>query len=99
MNLHYVGFKCAAQIRAVVRRFERDALVATPCGPSEDGADVAARFTLEIFAFKIVRGALDVDRIRVNQRGRRLDRCFLALDFLKHGHNGPRDFLRASQRV
>lgn len=28
MNLHYVGFKWAAQIRAVVRRFERDALVA-----------------------------------------------------------------------
>jgi hypothetical protein len=30
MNLHYVGFKWAAQIRAVVRRFERDAPVATP---------------------------------------------------------------------
>jgi hypothetical protein len=32
MNLHYVGFKLAAQIRAVVRRFEGDAPVATPCG-------------------------------------------------------------------
>ena len=30
MNLHYVGFKWAAQIRAVVRRFEKDAPVATP---------------------------------------------------------------------
>ena len=30
MNLRYVGFKWAAQIRAVVRRFERDAPVATP---------------------------------------------------------------------
>ena len=30
MNLHYVGFKWAAQIRAVVRRFERDAPVAAP---------------------------------------------------------------------
>jgi hypothetical protein len=25
MNLHYVGFKWAAQIRVVVRRFETDA--------------------------------------------------------------------------
>ena len=30
MNLHYVGFKLAVQIRAVVRRFEGDAPVATP---------------------------------------------------------------------
>ena len=30
MNLHYVGFNWARQIRAVVRRFERDAPVATP---------------------------------------------------------------------
>ena len=30
MNLHYVGFKWAAQIRAVVRRFEVDAPVVTP---------------------------------------------------------------------
>ena len=30
MNLHYVGFKWAAQIRAVVRRFEKDAPVTTP---------------------------------------------------------------------
>ena len=30
MNLHYVGFKWAAQIRALVRRFERDAPVAAP---------------------------------------------------------------------
>ena len=29
MNLHYVGFKWAAQIRAVVRRFEKEP-VATP---------------------------------------------------------------------
>ena len=30
MNLHYVGFKWARQIRATVRRFERDAPVAAP---------------------------------------------------------------------
>jgi hypothetical protein len=30
MNLHYVGFKWAAKIRAVVRRLERDPSVATP---------------------------------------------------------------------
>jgi hypothetical protein len=30
MNLPYVGFKWAAQIRAVVRRFEKDASSATP---------------------------------------------------------------------
>jgi hypothetical protein len=30
VNLHYVGFKWVAQIRAAVRRFERDAPVATP---------------------------------------------------------------------
>jgi hypothetical protein len=30
MNLHYVGFIWAAQIRALVGGFERDALLATP---------------------------------------------------------------------
>ena len=30
MSLHYVGFKWAAQIRTLVRRFERDGPVATP---------------------------------------------------------------------